>query len=245
MQFGIQLMHAGVREIFTAPLDPAELTAAMERTARNARLGQSRIQKKTAAIICLSGLKGRMRRHHTGIQFCARHGPGIRRQTLLIDLGLPWATRPSTSASRPNTPWSTALEQARPPRCQTCSPRWWPSTPGLSVLAAPLISPTPMPLEAIDKLISVARESTTTSWSNGIEHRSDGLHSLTSRQSSTWSRRWASRRCSTPTAWSRSFSSPATRACRLCSTATSPATRSLTREDHRSPHPARAVEDSR
>jgi pilus assembly protein CpaE len=46
-------------------------------------------REEAAASCWFSGRQGRRRRDHAGLQFCRGAGPGVRPETLLIDLDLP------------------------------------------------------------------------------------------------------------------------------------------------------------
>jgi len=88
MQLVIQLMHAGVREILTAPLDPAEVTAAIERVAERIASAH-RESRGNGRLFVFMGCKGGCGVTTVAANFALALAQESEGKTLLIDLGLP------------------------------------------------------------------------------------------------------------------------------------------------------------
>ncbi len=159
MQFVIQLMHAGVREILTAPLDPAELTAAMERTAERFA-SANRESKENGRLFVFMGSKGGCGVTTVAANFALAMAQESEGKTLLIDLGLPLGDAATNLGIKTELSVFNALQQADRLDAKLLSSMVAKHETGLSVLASPMaFYDDPAPMGAIDRLIAVARES--------------------------------------------------------------------------------------
>lgn len=158
MQLVIQLMHAGVREILTAPLDPAEITSAVERVAeRHASAHQE--SRGNSRLFVFIGSKGGCGVTTVAANFALALAHESKGKTLLIDLGLPLGDAATNLGIKTQFSVYDALKQADRLDARLLSTMVAKHDSGLEVLASPMVFyDDPMAMGAIDRLIAVARE---------------------------------------------------------------------------------------
>jgi len=154
----VRFMRAGVREFFTFPLDPAEITGALERAATH-RFRAEDMAKLPGKLMVFLGTKGGVGVTTLGANFALALAQESASETLLIDLGLPLgdvAINLGLSTEYSLGPALLAPERLDAAMLETLVSK---HDSGLWVLAAPTELPDkPVMPEAIDKLLIVARE---------------------------------------------------------------------------------------
>ncbi|MFY9852918.1 MAG: AAA family ATPase [Terracidiphilus sp.] len=158
MQLVVQLMHAGVREILTAPLDSAELTAAMERAAER-YASNHRESRKNGRLFVFMGSKGGCGVTTIAANFALALTEESKGKTLLIDLGLPLGDAATNLGIKTEFSVFNALQRADRLDTRMLSTMVAKHDTGLEVLASPLVFfDEPAPMGSVDRLIAVARE---------------------------------------------------------------------------------------
>ena len=89
MKRAVHFMRAGVREFFTLPLDPTEVSAALTRASIPSRRRRRRMNKKTGKLFVFLGSKGGCGVTTLASNFALALAQERDGNTLLIDLGLP------------------------------------------------------------------------------------------------------------------------------------------------------------
>lgn len=157
MQLVIQLMHAGVREILTAPLDPAEITAAMERVSERFAAAH-RESRENGRVFVFMGSKGGCGVTTVAANFALAVAQESKGRTLLIDLGLPLGDAAINLGIKTQFSVFDALQQADRLDARLLSTMVAKHETGLEVLASPMVFyDEPAPMGSVDRLISVAR----------------------------------------------------------------------------------------
>jgi len=154
----VRFMRAGVREFFTLPLDPAEVTAALTRAATHQPVPIDP-SKMPGKLMVFLGAKGGCGVTTLGANFALALAQESSSDTLLIDLGLPIGDV-AINLGLP-TDYSLAPAMQNPERLDASmlSSLVTKHDSGLWVLTAPTELPEKqVTTEAVDKLISVARE---------------------------------------------------------------------------------------
>lgn len=158
MQLVIQLMHAGVREILTAPLDSAEVTAAVERVAERIASAH-RESRENGRLFVFMGCKGGCGVTTVAANFALALAQESKGKTLLIDLGLPLGDAATNLGIKTEVSVFNALQQADRLDAKLLSTMVARHDTGLAVLASPMaFFDDPVPMGAIDRLVAVARE---------------------------------------------------------------------------------------
>jgi pilus assembly protein CpaE len=152
-------MRAGAREFLTLPLLPAEMADALDRvlSRRSATPQGKRTSKK---FFVFMGAKGGCGVTTIAANFAVALAQESGEKTLLIDLGVPLGDVAINLGM--STEYSTANALQDPSRLDTSFLRSLLARhgSGLSVLPAPSeFSPQPATVEAIDKMLTVARQS--------------------------------------------------------------------------------------
>ena len=158
MKLAVRFMRIGVREFFTLPLDPAEVTAALRRAA-NYSPSTTEGAKAPAKVLTFVGAKGGCGVTTLASNFALALYQESNAETLLIDLGTPLGDVAINLGI--NTEYSLQPALSNPERLDTSmlASLTTKHSSGLTVLAAPGDLPdTPPTKEAVDKLLSVARE---------------------------------------------------------------------------------------
>jgi pilus assembly protein CpaE len=151
-------MRAGAREFFTAPIDPIEIAAAMERAVeRNATV--TRESKSAARLFVFLGTKGGCGTTTLAANFALALAQESEGKTLLMDFGLPLGDVAINLGIKTEYSVVNALQVTDRLDGKLLSTLVAKHSTGLSVLAAPSeftdVQATP---EAVDKLVSVASE---------------------------------------------------------------------------------------
>jgi pilus assembly protein CpaE len=155
----VRFMRAGVREFFTLPLDPAELISALDRASTAPQPAAPDPSKAPGKLMVFMGAKGGCGVTTLCSNFAFTLAQDSGSETLLIDLGMPLGDVAINLGI--NTDYSLAPALENPQRFDTSmlATLVTQHESGLWVLAAPTELPNkPPPLEAIDKLVAVARE---------------------------------------------------------------------------------------
>jgi pilus assembly protein CpaE len=158
MRLAVRFMRAGVREFFTLPLDPAEVSAALMR-ASTRRAAPPQEVKKTGKLFVFLGSKGGCGVTTLASNFALALAQESDSTTLLIDLGLPLGDVAINLGIVTEYSVATALENPARLDANLLTTLVVKHSSGLSVLAAstdlPEIQPTK---DAIDKLLEVTRD---------------------------------------------------------------------------------------
>jgi pilus assembly protein CpaE len=157
MKKAVHLMRAGVREYFTLPLDPAELSAALQRAStRGAATFQE--EKKVGKLFVFLGTKGGCGVTTLASNFALALAQESDSNTLLIDLGLPLGDVAINLGIVPEYSILTALQYPNRLDANMLSTLVVKHSSGLSVLPAPGEFPdNPPTKDAVDKLLEVTR----------------------------------------------------------------------------------------
>jgi pilus assembly protein CpaE len=158
LELAVRCMRAGAREFLTFPLNPATIADALARI--SIRGGSSHPARKTARkLFVFLGAKGGCGVTTIAANFAVALAQESHQTTLLIDLGLPLGDAALNLGMVTEYSTFNALENTSRLDASFLSTLLARHTSGLSVLAAPTeFSPNPPPLEALDKLLAVARQ---------------------------------------------------------------------------------------
>ena len=158
MRLAVRFMRAGVREFFTLPLDPAEVSAALMR-ASTRRATHPQEVKKTGKLFVFLGSKGGCGVTTLASNFALALAQESDSTTLLIDLGLPLGDVAINLGIVTEYSVNTALENPARLDVNLLATIVAKHSSGLSVLAASTdLSETEPPKDAIDKLLEVTRD---------------------------------------------------------------------------------------
>jgi len=157
MKMAVHLMRAGIREFFTLPLDPAEVSAALTRA--SAYLAASTPEETaTGKLFVFLGTKGGCGVTTLAANFALATAQESARETLLIDLGQPLGDAAINLGIVSEYSVAAALQHPGRLDANFLSNLTVKHSSGLSVLAASNDFPENPPSQsAIDKLVSVAR----------------------------------------------------------------------------------------
>jgi pilus assembly protein CpaE len=158
LELAVRCMRAGAREFLTLPLDPATVAGALARI--STRGHSSHPARKTARkVFVFLGAKGGCGVTTIAANFAVSIAQESNLNTLLIDLGLPLGDAALNLGMVTEYSTFNAVENYSRLDASFLSTLLAKHVSGLSVLAAPSeFSPTEAPLEAIDRLLSVARQ---------------------------------------------------------------------------------------
>jgi pilus assembly protein CpaE len=158
MKRAVHFMRAGVREFFTLPLDPAEVSAALLRAATR-RAAPPQEDKKTGRLFVFLGTKGGCGVTTLASNFALALAEESDRSTLLMDLGLPLGDVAINLGIVTQYSIATALEKPHRVDANLLSTLVAKHSSGLSVLPAPTDLPDVQATkEAVDKLSKVTRD---------------------------------------------------------------------------------------
>jgi pilus assembly protein CpaE len=158
MRLAVRFMRAGVREFFTLPLDPAEVSAALMR-ASTRRAAPPQDEKKTGKLFVFLGSKGGCGVTTLASNFALALAQESDSTTLLIDLGLPLGDVAINLGIVTEYSIATALENPARLDANLLSTLVSKHSSGLSVLpAATDLSDAQATKEAVDKLLRVTRD---------------------------------------------------------------------------------------
>jgi len=158
LELAVRCMRAGAREFLTLPLNPATIADALARI--SIRGSSSTPARKTARkLFVFLGAKGGCGVTTIASNFAVSLAQESQQSTLLIDLGLPLGDAALNLGMVAEYSTFNALENYVRLDASFLSTLLARHTSGLSVLAAPgEFMPSEPPLEAIDRLLSVARQ---------------------------------------------------------------------------------------
>jgi pilus assembly protein CpaE len=158
LELAVRCMRAGAREFLTLPLNPATIADALARI--SIRGGSTHPARKTARkLFVFLGAKGGCGVTTIAANFAVALAQESHQSTLLIDLGLPLGDAALNLGMVTEYSTVNAFEHHSRLDASFLSTLLARHTSGLSVLAAPTeFSPTQPPLDALDKLLAVARQ---------------------------------------------------------------------------------------
>ncbi|MGO8757226.1 MAG: AAA family ATPase [Terracidiphilus sp.] len=157
MKLAVRFMRAGVREFFTLPLDPAEISAALAR-ATNRHIGSLQEEKKIGKLFVFLGTKGGCGATTLASNFALALAQESDKTALLIDFGLPLGDVAINLGIVTEYSIATALQYPNRLDASLLSTLVVKHSSGLSVLTAPTELPDGPPTkEAVDKLLAVTR----------------------------------------------------------------------------------------
>jgi pilus assembly protein CpaE len=158
MKVAVHLMRAGSREFFAAPLDPVEIAAAMER-AEEHYAATTQEARASSRLFVFMGTKGGCGVTTLAANFALALAQESEGNTLLMDFGLPLGDVAINLGIKTDYSVANALQYPDRLDPKLLSTLVAKHSTGLSVLAAPSeFTDHPMPLDSLDKLVSVACE---------------------------------------------------------------------------------------
>ena len=159
MKRAVQFMRAGVREFFTLPLDPAEVSAALMRASTPRATPPPQDEKKTGKLFVFLGSKGGCGVTTLASNFALALAQESESSTILMDLGLPLGDVAINLGIVTEYSIATALENPARLDANLLSTLVAKHSSGLSVLPAPTdLLEAQATKEAVDKLLKVARD---------------------------------------------------------------------------------------
>ncbi|MGO8933440.1 MAG: AAA family ATPase [Terracidiphilus sp.] len=159
MKRAVQFMRAGVREFFTLPLDPNEVSAALMRASTPRAQMPTREDKKTGKLFVFLGSKGGCGVTTLASNFALALAQESDSTTLLIDLGLPLGDVAINLGIKTEYSVATALENPNRVDANLLSTLVSKHSSGLSVLPAPTdLTDVQATKEAVDRLLAVTRD---------------------------------------------------------------------------------------
>jgi pilus assembly protein CpaE len=216
----VRCMRAGAREFLALPITAADMADALARV--SVRLPGARpARRKTGSLFVFLGAKGGCGVTTLASNFAVSLAQESGDKTLLIDLGLPLGDVAINLGIVAKFSTDNAFQD--PSRLDTnfLSSLLTRHASGLFVLAAPgEFSQTEVTVDAVDKLLAVARQSfdyVVVDAGSRLDLMNSALFEFP--PPSTWSLRSASPNCETQIAWSRSSSPPGAVNSRSSSTA--------------------------
>jgi pilus assembly protein CpaE len=156
-KMAVHLMRAGTREFFTTPVDPAEIAAAMQRAAEHFAAITPE-PKPDSRLFVFMGTKGGCGVTTLAANFALALAEESEGDTLLIDFGLPLGDAAINLGIKTEYSVANALQLTDRLDAGLLSTLVVKHGTGLSVLASPSeFTDQTMPLDSIDKLVTVAR----------------------------------------------------------------------------------------
>ena len=158
LELAVRCMRAGAREFLTLPLNPTTLANAL---ARISIRGSSTLpaRRTSRKLFMFLGAKGGCGVTTIAANFAVALAQESSQSTLLIDLGLPLGDAALNLGMMTEYSTFNAIENTNRLDASFLSTLLARHTSGLSVLAAPAeFPPTQAPIEAIDRLLAVARQ---------------------------------------------------------------------------------------
>jgi pilus assembly protein CpaE len=157
LELAVRCMRAGAREFLTLPLNPATIADAL---ARISIRGSSPTARRTARkLFVFLGAKGGVGVTTIAANFAVSLAQESVQSTLLVDLGLPLGDAALNLGMVTEYSTFNALEHTSRLDASFLSTLLAKHSSGLSVLAAPSeFSPAQPPVEAVDKLMAIARQ---------------------------------------------------------------------------------------
>jgi pilus assembly protein CpaE len=158
LELAVRCMRAGAREFLTFPLNPATIADALARI--SIRGSSTHPSRRTARkLFVFLGAKGGCGVTTIAANFAISLAQESGQTTLLIDLGLPLGDAALNLGMVTEYSTLNAFENYNRLDASLLSTLLARHTSGLSVLAAPTeFAPMPAPIEALDKILAVARQ---------------------------------------------------------------------------------------
>jgi pilus assembly protein CpaE len=158
LELAVRCMRAGAREFLTFPINPATIADALARI--SIRGSANHPARRTAKkLFVFLGAKGGCGVTTIAANFAVSLAMESGQSTLLIDLGLPLGDAALNLGMVTEYSTVNALEHSNRLDASFLSTLLAKHSSGLSVLAAPSeFAPTPVTIEAIDRLMAVARQ---------------------------------------------------------------------------------------
>jgi len=158
LELAVRCMRAGAREFLTLPLDQATVAGALSRISTRGHSPHP-VRRTARKVFVFLGVKGGCGVTTIAANFAVSVAQESNQNTLLIDLGLPLGDAALNLGMVTEYSTVNAVENFSRLDASFLSTLLAKHISGLSVLAAPSeFSPTEAPLEAIDKLLAVARQ---------------------------------------------------------------------------------------
>ena len=159
LQLAVRYMRAGARELFTLPLDPSEVTAALERATQYCR-AMRHTTRAAGNVYVFLGSKGGCGVTTLASNFAISLAQESGRSTLLIDLVFPLGDAALNLGMSPQYSVANALQDLSRLDERFLESLVGKHGSGLSVLAAPgQLTQDDLSPEAADRLLGVARRS--------------------------------------------------------------------------------------
>ncbi len=156
-KMAVHVMRAGAREFFTTPVDLAEIAAAIERAAAH-YVATAPAPKSDSRLFVFMGTKGGCGVTTLAANFALALAQESEGNTLLIDFGLPLGDAAINLGIKTEYSVANALQLTDRLDAGLLSKLVVKHNTGLSVLASPSeFADNKMPLDSIDKLVTVAR----------------------------------------------------------------------------------------
>lgn len=159
LKMAVRCMRAGAREFLNLPINQNDIVGALARVAVR-RPGTTRARRTSGKVLAFLGAKGGCGVTTIAANFAVALAQESGRKTLLIDFGLPLGDAALNLGVSAEYSTATALNDTGRLDARFLSSLLTTHSSDLSVLAAPNeFADADPPIEAIDKLISVARQS--------------------------------------------------------------------------------------
>jgi len=159
VKIAVRFMRAGAREFLTLPILPGDIAGALARASIRHPATRS-ARKTTRKLIVFLGSKGGCGVTTIASNFAVAMAQESRQSTLLIDFGLPLGDAGINLGMITGYSWAEALQDPGRLDATFLSGLLARHSSGLSVLAAPGdFTKTQVTIDAVDKLIAVARQS--------------------------------------------------------------------------------------
>jgi len=159
LKMAVRCMRAGAREFLNLPIVPGDLAAALARVSVR-RPGTQVVKRNTGKLFVFLGTKGGVGVTTIASNFAIALSQESGQKTLLIDLGLPLGDVAINMGITSDYSTAHALRDIARLDTKFLATLLTAHSPELSVLAAPNeFADTEPPIEAIDKLLAVARQS--------------------------------------------------------------------------------------
>ncbi len=156
LQLAVRFMRAGVRELFTLPLDPAEVAAALERAAQHPLAGR-RATRAAGKVYVFLGSKGGCGVTTVASNFAVSLARESGRSTLLVDLVFPLGDAALNLGISPQYSVANALQDLSRLDERFLATLVAKHDSGLSVLAAPgQLTQDELSSGAVDRLLDLA-----------------------------------------------------------------------------------------
>lgn len=158
LELAVRCMRAGAREFLILPLDQATVAGALSRISTRGHSAQP-VRRTARKVFVFLGAKGGCGVTTIAANFAVSVAQESNQNTLLIDLGLPLGDAALNLGMVTEYSTVNAIENFSRLDASFLSTLLAKHISGLSVLAAPSeFTPTEAPLDAIDKLLAVARQ---------------------------------------------------------------------------------------